>query len=768
MNVRIFATLLIVTLLSNYTTAQLSIQFPTERSVFQRDLNNTGTIYISGTIDQQVDKIEARLLEYKSGELTEFMDWQEIDNKSYKGSFSGKIKTKGGWYKLFVRSILDDNVSSLAVLNKVGIGEVFVISGQSNAQGIPNSGGVGAKDDRVNCANFSNDNYSINPKTELVFSQLGNNVNIGPLGLTPWCWGQLGDSLAKKMDVPIMFLNTALTRTSSINWYESSIGLPTKDAIFQGLFEPDFPYAYLKNTLKFYASLYGIRSILWHQGETDTFPGVPVENSLFGFYEGLIDNARKDFGFNMAWMFSKVSYSSGRTSSEVLNAQERIIQKPNFNIFEGPSTDDLMIPRLDEVHFGNTANVKGLEILALAWLEKLNSSFFSNAKPIQMESQVEMKTTCFQNSKAKIEAPESYTLYQWSNSKKDSFLVASNGILGAFLKDSLGNYKLGEALSLNAIPFESPEVISSKTFLCENEKLVLNANPNYSNVVWNTDEKTNVIEINKGGEYNFTFHNSIGCNVKSETILIKYIETPEYAKKPFIEINELKTTQNEVVGFCEGQSVSLKSDDSFNSIEWSDGPKEPSRLVTDATKLFFQGLYGPGCLSAASPIIQFIKIPKPQQPSIFKNGNFEISLEDDKGFDFYLWKVDGLTNIQSTPTIKVDQTGDYQLIVINSLDGKSQCLSEPSNIVRGEYYTEHVTLAYPNPTKDEVYLESALEQTNVKLKLVNSEGRIVKELPNLKSWINKITVPVSDLPPGIYTLFLKSDQTLLRNKISIL
>jgi hypothetical protein len=66
MNVRIFATLLIVILLSNYTTAQLSIQFPTERSVFQRDLNNTGTIYISGIIDQQVDKIEARLLEYKS------------------------------------------------------------------------------------------------------------------------------------------------------------------------------------------------------------------------------------------------------------------------------------------------------------------------------------------------------------------------------------------------------------------------------------------------------------------------------------------------------------------------------------------------------------------------------------------------------------------------------------------------------------------------------------------------------------------------------
>jgi hypothetical protein len=768
MNFRIFATLLIVPFLSHDIAAQISIQFPTERAIFQRDLNNSGTIYISGTIDKQVDKVEARLLEYKAGGLTEFMDWQVMDNQSIKGSFSGTIKTKGGWYKLFVRCIIGDNVSSLTVLNKVGIGEVFVISGQSNAQGVPNTGGVGAKDDRVNCANFTSDNYSLNPKTDLMFSQLGNNVNIGPLGLTPWCWGQLGDSLAKKLDVPIMFFNAALSRTQSSNWYESSIGIPTKDAIFQGYFEPGFPYAYLKNTLKLYASLYGVRTILWHQGETDTFPGVPVENAMFGFYEGLINNTRKDFGYNISWMFSKVSYVDGRTSSEVLNAQQRIIEKPNFNIFEGPSTDKLMIPRFDEVHFGNNTNVQGLEILALAWLEKLNTSFFSNSKPVQTEPLVELKLGCFENSKAKIEPLAGYTVHAWSNGKTDPFQLASSGTIGALLKDNIGNSKVGKALSMNAITFKSPEVISDKTFICENEKLVLNAKLDYPNLVWNTSEKTKAIEVTKEGDYSYSFNNTIGCTIKSEPILVKYIGTPDYAKNPFIEINGQKASQNEVFGFCDGQKVTLKANNSFNSIEWSDGSKEVSRSVTETTNLFFKGLYGPGCLSAISPIIQLNKNAKPTQPRISENGRFEISLENNSKHDFYRWKVNGQIVNHNTATIKINQTGDYQLIVIDLLEGKTECLSEPSNIIRGEYYTEHISIAYPNPTKYVIYLESSLEQTNVKIRLVNSEGKIVKILPNLNSWINKITIPVSDVATGVYILFLESDQTILRKKISIL
>ena len=112
--------------------------------------------------------------------------------------------------------------------------------------------------------------------------------------------------------------------------------------------------------------------------------------------------------------------------------------------------------------------------------------------------------------------------------------------------------------------------------------------------------------------------------------------------------------------------------------------------------------------------------------------------------------------------------GKYQVVVINSGDNGTQCFSEPSNIINEDYYIDQITIAYPNPTKDAIYLESAREQTNVNVKLINAQGRLVKELSTLETWIFKLIIPVSDVPPGLYTIVLDSNETIIRKKISIL
>ena len=93
-------------------------------------------------------------MEYLDGEEVLAKDLTAINNFSSKGYFNGRIKMKGGWYRLMLRASKNADVVYEKQIEKVGIGEVFVISGQSNAQGVPNSNSTGAKDDRVNCANF--------------------------------------------------------------------------------------------------------------------------------------------------------------------------------------------------------------------------------------------------------------------------------------------------------------------------------------------------------------------------------------------------------------------------------------------------------------------------------------------------------------------------------------------------------------------------------------------------------------------------------------
>ncbi|MFT5884379.1 MAG: hypothetical protein ACI9IP_000834 [Arcticibacterium sp.] len=759
---------LLITLLlvGHASLAQMTLNFPTERSVFQRDINNEGSIYISGSVDKSVEKIEVKLEEYKGGELLAFLGWTVIQNNSDIGSFSGVLKVKGGWYKLSVRGIINEEVYGTIELNKVGVGEVFIISGQSNAQGVPGHGGTGAKDDRVNCSDFTDTDFR-NPNTDLTFRQLGDDADIGPLGLTPWCWGQVGDSLVARLGVPIMFFNAALTRTSSSNWYESSVGLPTKDAIFQGLFAPEAPYQYLNTTIKQYAAIFGLRSILWHQGETDTYPGVPVEETLYGYYKGLIENIRKDFGQNMAWMFSRVSFSDGRTSDIVLRSHDRIINEPDFNIFEGPSTDDLGQPRFDGVHFGNTPTLRGLEQLAGSWLDKLDSGFFGVCLPIISNPMVDLEINCTEDLQGIMTLSDGQSVFKWNDGNEDTIRVGQSGVFWADVFDAKGNSKISQAVNLSAIRFESPNVSLEKDFVCEGEKLLLKVENGFENISWSSEESGETIEVSKAGTYNYIGENAVGCIYQSDDQVINEIEEPEFAKSPTIILRDKNGLEVEnVTVFCTGESFNLTGSEGFDAYIWSDGFMGQNRILDSSAMLFFKGSYFPGCLSHESEAVSITQIPMAKAPKLVKSGKYEISILDGNALNEVTWYVNGILLPEKSHTIKVLESGIYTAEVTNGQNGVA-CVSALSVGLKSEFSGAPNSVAYFDGKLDAIQLETSLNQTNVKIKMVDLEGRVFSEMRNLPLWSSKITIPTRSLATGIYIITLESDQTVLRERVFV-
>jgi len=210
--------------------AQITINLPLTRSVFQRDNNNTSSIYISGNYEDAIEKIEARLLPVKVGQGIA-TDWAPIINKPQNGSFVGSIKGTGGWYQLQVRAWKNGAVFSQSTVEKVGIGEVFLIAGQSNAEGKRNYGEKASFDDRINCFDYQKVDFLDEIPPFQSFSHIERTSSIAPRGQGTWCWGELGDLLAKRLNVPIMFFNAAYEGTSIENWYSSSIGVSTKHPI---------------------------------------------------------------------------------------------------------------------------------------------------------------------------------------------------------------------------------------------------------------------------------------------------------------------------------------------------------------------------------------------------------------------------------------------------------------------------------------------------------------------------------------------------------
>ncbi len=237
---------------------QVEVTLPVERMVLQRDKNNKADIHIGGNVSSSFDKIEARLVTLDKGGKPVIpaieSTWTAIVTNQNSGTFLGKLENQpAGWYHLEVRAIRGDSLIGEVSTVKMGIGEVFLIAGQSNAQGDPpieDPTLYDAQDDRVSCINekdFGIDKPFKYPK----FSKITKNVFVGPTGNSSWCWPILGDEITKNWDVPVAFLNFAIGNTGVFVWRASAkreFGPTSIDS------RSGFPYIHLQRTLNYYCS----------------------------------------------------------------------------------------------------------------------------------------------------------------------------------------------------------------------------------------------------------------------------------------------------------------------------------------------------------------------------------------------------------------------------------------------------------------------------------------------------------------------------------
>ncbi|MES2795799.1 MAG: sialate O-acetylesterase [Bacteroidota bacterium] len=362
---------------------------PIERSVFQR-INNKADIQIGGYSNTNFHYLQAKLSPIDGGVP---IDWTNMVANLSAGSFRFEIRNvETGWYKLEMRG-LENGIQKgdITEVSKVGVGEVFVVAGQSNAQGgRPPEGGFyestfyGAQHDKVNCIDYyTNSSASSFPLP--VISKINEQTNISPKGKASWSWGLLGDKIAENWNVPVIFFNAAIGATKINQWSNGADGFPNYNEYENTTYYDGWPYVYLKKTLEYYVKIFGLRAILWHQGE-ENLPyfgqngneAIEYINNL----ENLINKSRIHSNNNISWVIALVSRYGDNTNSELIEAQHTVALKPNFNTFLGPNTDHIQpgaIYRDGGVHFRGT----GLIELSEAWFASINNAeFLANSLPI--------------------------------------------------------------------------------------------------------------------------------------------------------------------------------------------------------------------------------------------------------------------------------------------------------------------------------------------------------------------------------------------------
>jgi hypothetical protein len=207
-------------LLPLLSLAQVQISFPTSRAVLQRNGANQAAIRVTGFYSTSLNRIQARLIA-RDGQGSS-TDWRTIQDNPSGGVFAGDLTGQGGWYNLEVRGMVgDQQVGSVTIVERVGVGEVFVIAGQSNAEGY-HQDAPNPRNDRVNAVNYAYSGNGNPPKPEFTLLDNTPGFTITPRGIGSWNWGLLGDLLVKRLNVPVMFFNTAFDGTALRNWRESA------------------------------------------------------------------------------------------------------------------------------------------------------------------------------------------------------------------------------------------------------------------------------------------------------------------------------------------------------------------------------------------------------------------------------------------------------------------------------------------------------------------------------------------------------------------
>jgi hypothetical protein len=333
---------------------ELEVASPVDYQVFQRKSAGEGKVIVSGTYTAG-NKIAVRLAEGA---------WQPVKVQPENKTFYAEITSPaGGWYVVKVRLSRDDVEVAEATIFHVGIGEVFIVAGQSNAA---NYGTEKLKTETGKVSSFDGTRW-----------YLADDPQRGAGGTGGSFMSAFGDELARTLKVPVGVVPCAIGATSIRQWLpkgEHMTVQPTTSAYIKlagpGVWESTGQlYDNLLSRIKHFGP-HGVRAILWHQGESDC--GQARDNEITGdqyrsYAVKLIQASRKDGGWKVPWVVAQVSYHGGKTPlyEGIRQAQQSLWD--DGLAFEGPDTDKLREKYRSGVHF----NGQGLRMHGRLWAEKV-------------------------------------------------------------------------------------------------------------------------------------------------------------------------------------------------------------------------------------------------------------------------------------------------------------------------------------------------------------------------------------------------------------
>ena len=344
----------------------LTLTAPLDYQVTQRTARAGGKLLISGQLapDERPTSLEARLTGPGANGA-----WQPLAFKAGADAFRAELEAPaGGWFRLEVRALAAGKTLAETNVAHVGLGEVFVIAGQSNS------------------ANHGEEKQQT--KTSLVAAfdgkrwRLANDPQPGASGGGGSFLPPFGDALAERLKVPIGIVATGVGATSVREWLPAGTRFPNPPTLLGNVTQ--LPSGEWESKGRIYTNFTarvkqfgprGFRAVLWHQGESDanqrdatrTLPG-PLYAQ---FLTQLIRDSRRELGWDAPWFVAQVSYHvPGDEGSPDIRAAQASLWQPGL-AHAGPDSDALKGGLRERGGQGVHFSGPGLREHAAKWVEQV-------------------------------------------------------------------------------------------------------------------------------------------------------------------------------------------------------------------------------------------------------------------------------------------------------------------------------------------------------------------------------------------------------------
>ncbi|WP_111706335.1 sialate O-acetylesterase [Lutibacter citreus] len=330
-------------------TNEIQITNINEYQVFQRDGADQADIAISGTYTGTPTSIEA------SFNGSSFVT---IDSSPAGNTFSGTLNNQAtGQGILTVRFTNETTISSN--INNVGIGDIFIIAGQSNASGRGNTLN-NYSHASLKATLFGNDD-NWKELADEVDSNAGQIDGVSSDGIakgTPW--PLIATDIMAAEGIPIAFVPTAKGGTSISQWQP-------------GTNHSNASTLYGSMNRRISAVGGKVKGILFFQGESDSSNGVTQANYETGL-NTFVNTVENDFSGTKT-LIGQIGHS-GFAGNDKIRAGQISVINSNPNALLGPATYDIDLSDGDTLHFKSDP---AMQEFARRWYLAINKEFYSGS-----------------------------------------------------------------------------------------------------------------------------------------------------------------------------------------------------------------------------------------------------------------------------------------------------------------------------------------------------------------------------------------------------